>query len=277
MTATLAEIIEHKRREVSEVMADRPLAEVRAEGSGTPAPRDFFGAVTGRSGPGPVAIIAEIKRRSPSAGQIRPEYAGEGFAPERIARLYAEHGASAISCLTDEKFFDGRSAFIGRVKAACPLPVLRKDFLIDPRQVWESRTLGADAVLLIAECLPGDELARMAEEAAEAGLACLIEIHDEANLERAAGLLEGAGAAGRLLGINNRDLRTMRTDLGHTLRLCGRVADGSRLVSESGIRTRGDLDRLASAGVGAALVGESLMRQADPGMALRKLLDPKGP
>ncbi len=267
-------------------MADRPLADMRAEAAGAaphaPAPRDFFGAVTGHSGPGPVAIIAEIKRRSPSAGLIRPEYAGEGFQPERIAQLYANHGASAISCLTDEKFFGGHPSFIARVKAACPLPVLRKDFLIDPRQVWESRLLGADAVLLIAECLPGDELGALADEAAAAGLACLIEIHEEGNLERALGVVEARAGSpcDRLLGINNRDLRTMRTDLGHTVRLVGQVVgrlggrlDGSRVVSESGIRAPADLRALAAAGVGAALVGESLMREADPGAALARLLD----
>src|SRR5690606_25286636 len=193
MTATLTEIIEHKRQQIAAIMGDRSLADVRAEAEAAAGPasiRDFFSALAAADArPGPVAIIAEIKRRSPSAGQIRPEYAGESFAPERIARLYTEHGASAISCLTDEKFFGGHPDFIRRVKAATPLPVLRKDFLIDPRQVWESRALGADAILLIAECLPGDSLDAMADEAAAAGLAALIEIHEEANLERAAGLL----------------------------------------------------------------------------------------
>src|SRR5690606_38572830 len=160
-------------------------------------------AVTSAAGgSGSIAIIAEIKRQSPSAGLIRPEYTGESFAPEGIARAYTEHGASAISCLTDEKFFGGSPAFIARVKAATPLPVLRKDFLIDPRQIWESRLLGADAILLIAECLPGDQLPAMADEAAAAGLTALIEIHDEANLERAARLVGTptvpGGQAGRL-------------------------------------------------------------------------------
>jgi indole-3-glycerol phosphate synthase len=284
MTATLAEIIEHKRLEVSAIMGDRPLADLRAEAeadASLPAPRDFFGAITSPNtrSPGPVAIIAEIKRRSPSAGLIRPDYAGEGFQPERIARLYANHGASAISCLTDEKFFGGKPAFIARVKAACDLPVLRKDFLIDPRQVWESRLLGADAVLLIAECLPGGALGELADEAAAAGLACLIEIHDEANLERALALVGGPSIPGaaetrRLLGINNRDLATMTTDLAHTLRLAARIPPEARrmLVSESGIRRREDLDALAAAGATAALVGESLMRDPDPGAALAHLL-----
>lgn len=235
-------------------------------------PRNFFRAVTKHDSNIDTAVIAEIKRRSPSAGWLRPEYEDEGFDPAVIARQYHAAGASAISCLTDERFFAGRLEYLFRVKDASPLPVLRKDFIIDPWQVWESRAYGADAILLIAECLSTSELLDLSILARELQLTTLIECHGMENLLR---VLPHVGFPDRsygLLGINNRDLTTMKVDLSHTTRLAMMVEDTAILVSESGIRTPGDLARLREVGVRIALVGESLMREEDPGAALKRLL-----
>lgn len=223
------------------------------------------------------SVIAEIKRKSPSAGWIREEYrpgadGSDVFAPEDIARRYHAAGARAISCLTDWSYFGGDLSYLERVRAAVPLPVLRKDFLVDAWQVHESRAAGADAVLLIAECLTDGAMAELLWVALGLGMDALLESHDEANLERCARLAAGSPTGRVLLGINNRDLRTMRVDLGHTLRMAGRVADAGLLVSESGIRSPEDLDRLAGGGVRMVLVGESLMAGIDPGAALSGLI-----
>ncbi len=267
IAAVLRDILEAKRAEVSAGMSARPMESVRGAARSAPAARDFAGALTGSERT--TAVIAEIKRRSPSAGWIRPEYEGPGFAPEDIARRYHAGGAAAISCLTDERFFGGRLEFLERVKAAVPLPVLRKDFLIGEWQVWESRAAGADAVLLIAGCLESGLMSSMMGVARELGMGVLVEVHDERELERVGPMV--SGRPGVLLGINNRDLRTMRVDLGQTERLVPRVADVSRVVSESGIRTAADLERLRGSGVRMVLVGEHLMREADPGAALARL------
>lgn len=258
--------------------AGEPLEVVRARAGDAEPARGFVEAVVGASSSGRFGVIAEVKRRSPSAGLIRPEYAREGgedgFDPVRIARAYSRGGASAISCLTDDKFFGGKLAFLQQIKDAVALPVLRKDFLIDPWQVYEARAAGADAILLIAECLPTALLDEMLGVAGNLGMGTLLEIHDAANLDRALDALARAPGP-TLLGINNRDLKAMTTDLGHSVRVAeglGGRFDRSRLVSESGIRTGADLARLAAADIRAVLIGEHLMRQPDPGAALEALL-----
>lgn len=235
-------------------------------------PRNFFGAVTPRRAHDGVAIIAEIKRRSPSAGLIRPEYEGEGFAPESIARRYHANGASAISCLTDERFFGGHLSFIDRIKDAVALPVLRKDFLIDPWQLWESRAAGADAVLLIAECLTEGQIIDMMILAQRLLMTVLLEVHSMENLLKVRPHVGFPHPSYCLLGINNRNLATMEVDLSNTLRMVDLVENPGVLVSESGIRAPDDLSRLRQAGVRIALVGEHLMRREDPGAALADLL-----
>jgi len=285
MPARLAEIVEHTRGVVEAARSARPEAELRSRAMDGESPRPFAASV--RRSQERAGIIAEIKRMSPSAGVIRPEGSrwsgdhpsdrGIGFEPEGIAERYLLGGASAISCLTEEKFFGGSLSYLARVRSACPLPVLRKDFVLGSYQVWEARAAGADAVLLIAECLLGaDGSAGLIEDltllSESLGMSTLIEVHDAWSLECVAHLVGPEAPASRLLGINNRDLRTMRTDLGHLERLVPSVPDVGRLVAESGIRTTADLDRLGSAGVRMALVGEHLMRQEDPGAALAALL-----
>jgi indole-3-glycerol phosphate synthase len=266
----LREIVGVKRAEVAAAKAATPLRELEAMVAQEEPPRNFFRAVTRPDRR--TAVIAEIKRRSPSAGLIRPEYDGDGFKPELIAQAYFRNGASAISCLTDEKFFGGSLAYIHRVKAAVPLPVLRKDFLIDPYQLWQSRAYGADAVLLIAECLTESQIVDMLILAQQLQLTVLLEVHSMDNLLRVRPHVGFPHPAYCLLGINNRDLSTMGVDLGHTLRLVDLVDDRRVLVSESGIKTPDDLARLAAEDVRIVLVGEHLMRQPSPGRALAELL-----
>ncbi|MCC6428760.1 MAG: indole-3-glycerol phosphate synthase TrpC [Phycisphaerales bacterium] len=273
-SAALREIIEHKTRELAIAKERTTFTELEAAVAQAEPPRNFFAAVTKHPHPAHTAVIAEIKRQSPSAGLIRPEYAGDGFSPEVIARKYAAAGAAAISCLTDEKFFGGHLSYIDRVRTAVPQPVLRKDFLIDPWQLWESRAAGADAVLLIAECLNESDLVDMLILAQQLQLTVLLEVHDADNLLRVRPHVGFPHAGYALLGINNRDLTSMTVDLAHTLRLVDLVEDRSILVSESGIKTPADLKKLREAGVKTVLVGEHLMRQADPGAALADLLTP---
>lgn len=270
MAAGLHEIVENKRREVREARAKHPLEEVRGRAGQAEPARDFFGTVT-RAAAGGTAVIAEVKRRSPSAGLIRREYDGDGFDPGHIARRYHANGASAISCLTDEKFFGGSLGHLNRVKKAVPLPVLRKDFLIDEWQVWESRAAGADAVLLIAECLGDPELGDLASLGRGLGMTVLLEVHSAENLARVRAVAANDPAR-TLVGINNRNLQTMRTDLETTIRLVEGLDERSVVVSESGVSTADDLTRLRSVDVRIALVGEHLMRQEDPGLALAQLL-----
>ncbi len=270
-TITLEQIIAHKRLEVASAKAATPLEAMRERAFATPDPRNFFAAVT-RPATGRTSIIAEIKRRSPSAGLIRREYDTHLFSPEDIARRYEAAGANAISCLTDREFFGGDLSFIARVKAAVSLPVLRKDFIVDPWQVYEARAAGADAVLLIAEALEEAEIVDMLILCQQLRLTSLLECHSVENLLRVRPYVGFPHRSYALLGINNRDLSSMTTDLSHTVRLADLVEDRSTLVSESGIRTPADLRRLRSVGVNIALVGEHLMRADDPGEALRTLL-----
>jgi indole-3-glycerol phosphate synthase len=218
---------------------------------------DYLAALQRPTG---IQVIAEIKKASPSAGIIRAD-----FDPVAIARTYEQHGAAALSVLTDAPFFQGQLAYLTTIRAAVRIPLLRKDFILDRYQILEARLAGADAVLLIAEVLEGDLLRRLLNEVHAVGLQALIELHDATNLAR----VVESGA--RLIGINNRDLRTFVSRLEHTLELTPRVPANCCLVSESGIRTHQDLVRLAAAGVKAVLVGETLMRAANIGAELDAL------
>jgi len=269
--ATLREIVKHTRSLVDTARASTPEHELIARAADLDPARPFVASITQRRRHPELGVIAEVKRRSPSAGLIRPEWGRDDFSPEPIARGYDMAGASAISCLTDEKFFSGDPAYIGRIRRGTDLPVLRKDFILEPYQVHESRAMGADAVLLIAECLGQDAMDACLDAAAGHGMGVLLEIHDERHLERALAHTARSGA-NTVLGINNRDLTTMSTDLHHTIRLLARVPDPTRVVAESGIRTPHDLRTLRDAGVRLALIGEHLMRHQDPGAALGALL-----
>jgi indole-3-glycerol phosphate synthase len=251
----LDEILRHKRLELERARAgQRERPERRGQ---TPAPRGFTRAL--REAPAP-RIIAELKRRSPSRGEIRPD-----FDPVGCARAYAEGGAAALSVLTDEHFFGGHLSYLEKVRAAVDLPLLRKDFVIDPWQIEESLLAGADAVLLIAAALAPKDLRALLACASAQGLESLVEVHDEVELAAAC----DAGAT--LVGINNRDLRTFATDLAVTERLAPQVPSSMLVVAESGIFSHSDLARLGRAGAQAFLVGESLMRQPDLAVALRTL------
>lgn len=257
MANILDRIVASKRREVELARARLSEEELQALMAALPPTRDFPSALRH---PGRVSIIAEVKKASPSAGVIR-----EDFDPVAIARAYADAGANAISVLTDEPFFQGRLSDLTAVKQAVPCPVLRKDFLLEPYQLLEARWAGADAVLLIAEILPGQQLQRMHQQAHALGLHTLVELHDAQQLPR----VLDCGAS--VIGINNRDLRTFHTRLEHTLELARLIPADRIIVSESGIQTAADLHRLAQAGVQAVLVGESLMKAPDPGAALTAL------
>jgi indole-3-glycerol phosphate synthase len=243
--------IEVSRQQVSPTELERRIAHL-------PPPRDFTAALQTAS---PIAVIAEIKKASPSAGVIRAD-----FDPLAIARSYEHHGAHALSVLTDEPFFQGNLEILSQVRYQVRVPVLRKDFLLDPYQLLEARAAGADAVLLIAECLPGQQLAILYEHARALGLHVIVELHDAQELPR----VLDTGAP--IIGINNRDLRTFVTRLEHTLDLLARIPSDRLVVSESGISTAADVARLRQAGVRALLIGESLMRAPDPGLALQQLL-----
>jgi indole-3-glycerol phosphate synthase len=233
-----------------------PVLESRLDRA--PAIRDFLTAVHGSQR---IGLIAEVKKASPSRGVIRPD-----FDPVAIARSYAKGGAAALSVLTDEKYFQGSLEYLRQIRQAVKLPLLRKDFLLDEYQVLEARDAGADAVLLIAECLPDDRLPSMYDAARRLGMHALIEFYEESNLDRV--LATGTP----LVGVNNRDLHTFQVDLHHTLRMRTRIPKDRCLVGESGIHTNEDVRLLESAGVNAMLVGESLMRQPDITKAVRKLL-----
>ena len=258
MMSILDEIVASKHQEVATARRRLPLEELQAQAVTAPPVRDFRAAL---EGPGPIQLIAEVKKASPSAQVIRAD-----FDPVATARIYQEHGAACISILTDAPYFQGHLAHLARVRASVAIPLLRKDFLIDDYQVVEARLAGADAILLIAEILTDTELVRLREEAQRLGMAALVEFHDPANLPRV--LASGAD----LVGINNRDLNSFVTDIEHTLRILDRIPAEVVLVSESGIRTRADVERLEAAGVAAILVGESLMRSPDIGLAVERLL-----
>jgi indole-3-glycerol phosphate synthase len=251
------EIVAHKREEIHSARARMPEADLERRLVGLPPVRDFRAAL--ERGPG-VLVIAEVKKASPSRGVIRPD-----FDPVAIACAYAANGAACISVLTDERFFEGHLRYLEAIRAAVSVPLLRKDFILDRYQLLEARLAGADCVLLIAEILPGEELAKLLHQSRELGLQALVELYDAENLSRV--LASGA----RLVGVNNRDLRTFEVRLEHTIELARRMPADVCLVGESGIATRADVERVGAAGVKAVLVGETLMRSPDVGAALRAL------
>lgn len=264
MSGTILEkIVETKRGEVAEAKRARPLPAIQAVLASVEPPRDFFGAVTG--GGDRVRLIAEIKKRSPSAGLIR-----EDFDPVALARIYESAGAVALSVLTDAEYFSGRLAYIAEVKGAVGLPVLRKDFIIDEYQVYESRAAGADAILLIAAILAAEQVQTYSELGERLGMTVLVEVHDATELAAVRGIL-GRGRR-VILGINNRDLRVQRVDLETTRRLARALPPGTPFVAESGIARREDVEAMRAAGASAVLVGEALMRSADVPAKIRELL-----
>ena len=267
MATILDQIIETKRQEVAERSARVPVERLKETIATLGRPRNFFAAVTATPKDKPLNLIAEVKKASPSAGVIRAD-----FDPVAIAKAYAANGAAALSVLTDEKYFQGKLEYVQLVRDAVKLPVLRKDFIVDPYQVYETRACGADAMLLIAECLEMSQLMDLQILATELNLTVLIEVHDLENLIRVRDRLIGfPHKSYSLLGINNRDLRTFKTDLGTTLRLAELVEDRDVLVSESGIATPDDIRKLSEAGVRAVLVGETLMKSPDIGGAVNAL------
>ena len=256
----LTQILETKAGEVAARRAQRTLADLDAVDAGPV--RGFAAALRRKIDAGGYGLIAEIKKASPSKGLIR-----EDFSPADHARAYAAGGAACLSVLTDAPYFQGHEDYLIAARAACPLPVLRKDFMIDPWQVAEARAIGADAILIIVAALDDGAMREIEAAAVERGMDVLVEVHDEAELDRALGQL-----ASRLIGVNNRDLRSFETDLGVTERLAKLVPTGTLLVGESGIASHADCARLAQSGVRAFLVGESLMRHADVEAATRALL-----
>lgn len=254
----LEEILAHKVGEVAERRARRSLADIRNAAEAAPPARGFTEALRGRR-PG---VIAEIKKASPSKGVIRPQ-----FEPVGIARAYEAAGAACLSVLTDECYFQGQDAYLVAARDATALPALRKDFVVDAYQVFEARALGADCILLIVSALDAHRLRQFDALARELGMDVLIEVHDADELDTALTLTPA------LVGINNRDLRTFDTSLDTTLELLPAIPAGVHVVTESGIHTREDVQRMRRAGVEAFLVGEAFMRAADPGAALRSLFD----
>jgi len=257
MADILARIVETKWGEIAAAKSRVSEVELRQRLSAAPPPRGFAAALRV---PGEVRVIAEVKKASPSAGVIRAD-----FDPVAIGRTYEAHGAAALSVLTDESYFQGKLEYLAAVRAAVAVPCLRKEFILDRYQLLEAAAAGADAVLLIAEILPGERLKELHQEALALDLDVLVELHDADQLPR----VLDCGAT--LIGINNRDLRSFVTRLEHTLELLPRIPAGVTVVSESGIKTRADMAKLKAAGVHAVLVGESLMRSPDIGAALDDL------
>jgi indole-3-glycerol phosphate synthase len=272
MSDILSRILAVKREEVAAAQAQKPLAILRTEAASQPAPRDFIGAMRSKIDAGKPAVIAEIKKASPSQGVLR-----EDFQPARIARSYESNGAACLSVLTDRLFFQGASDYLIEARAACALPVLRKDFMVDDYQVFEARAMGADAILLIVAAFlsPGPAgtgesaaLARMCELESRAhtlGMAVLVEVHDAAELELALQLRTP------LIGINNRNLRTFEVSLAATLDQLARIPPGRIVVTESGILKPQDVALMRDNGVSGFLVGEAFMRVPDPGAELTRL------
>jgi indole-3-glycerol phosphate synthase len=260
MSDILQRIVEVKREEIAAARPKRSARDLQELARSQSAPRGFAAALRAKLARGDAAVIAEIKKASPSKGVLR-----EPFDPAAIAASYAQHGAACLSVLTDVQFFQGHADYLEAARAACALPVIRKDFLIDPYQVVESRAMGADCILLIAACLGDGQMSELEEAAIEQGLDVLVEVHDGAELARALRLKTP------LVGINNRNLRTFEVTLQATLDLMGGVPPERLLVTESGILAQADVTKMRSAGVHAFLVGEAFMRAPDPGVALEAL------
>lgn len=260
MTDILNQIVAAKLEEVATAKAKKPLDMVRADAESRVLTRDFVGALRAKIAAGQPAVIAEIKKASPSKGVIRAD-----FIPADIAQSYAEFGAACLSVLTDQPFFQGCADFLKQARASCPLPVLRKDFMVDAYQIYESRAMGADAVLLIAACLDDAQLKAFEQIARSLDMAVLVEVHDADELQRALQLKTP------LIGVNNRNLNTFEVSLDTTLTLMKDIPEDRLLVCESGIHTREDVLRMGAAGVNAFLVGEAFMRTPEPGEALAAL------
>lgn len=258
MATILDQIVAWKQQEVVAAQRAVPRGELEARLGTAPPVRDFAAALRSHH---PLGLIAEVKKASPSAGLIRSD-----FDPVAIAECYAAHGAACVSVLTDERYFQGRLEYLTQIRAAIGLPVLRKDFIIDRYQVLEARVSCADAILLIAECLDDVSLRDLFDYAGELGLQCLVELYEPDNLERVLRLNPA------LVGVNNRNLKTMTTDLEHCIRLRAQIPAEVLLVGESGIHCRGDVERLQSAGIHAILVGETLMRSPEIGAKVDELL-----
>jgi indole-3-glycerol phosphate synthase len=261
----LQQIVQTKKTEIAAAKAALPLHELQKRAADAETPRNFFAALT-KLPDGLVNIIAEVKKASPSAGTFV-----DNFDPVAIAKNYHAAGADALSVLTDEQYFHGKLEYIAQVKAAVPLPVLRKDFIIDPYQVYEARAAGADAILLIAEILTDSLMIDLQILAAELRLTTLVEVHEMDSLFRVRSTIGFPLRSYSLLGINNRDLRTFKTDLSTTIRLAEFVEDKQILVSESGIKTKADVQRMAAAGVRSLLIGETLMTADDLPQTLANL------
>lgn len=261
-SSVLTRILEVKTREIAERSAHLPLRELSARVGDLSPCRDFHGALRERVSAGRPAVIAEIKRASPSAGLIR-----EDFDPAMIAGQYEHGGAACLSVLTDREFFQGGEEYLKQARAACGLPVLRKDFIVDTWQVYETRAIGADAMLLIVAALGDAALAELSALGHELGLSVLVEVHNREELERA------LAVPGRLLGINNRDLHRFETRLETSLELAPEVPPERVVIAESGIHTPADIRRLRDGGINACLIGEALMRAPNPGAALAKLIE----
>lgn len=266
MSDILARIRADKREEVAARKRRTPLAELAAAARAQAPARGFAAALTAKVAAGGYGLIAEIKKASPSAGLIRPD-----FAPPALARAYREGGAACLSILTDTPYFQGMDEYLIQARAAVDLPCLRKDFMVDPWQVHESRALGADCILLIMAALDDGLAAELEAAATDLGMDVLVEVHDEAELERALRL------DSRLIGVNNRNLKTMTTEIATTERLAAMLPAGRDLVAESGLKSAADLARLARCGARRFLIGESLMRHADVAAATRALLAPSAP
>ena len=260
MSDILQTIVARKREEVAAARHEQPEAELRAQAAQAPEVRPFAQAISQRARQAQAAVIAEVKKASPSKGLLR-----EPFEPADIARSYEAGGAACLSVLTDRDFFQGSPAYLQAARAACGLPVLRKDFIVDPYQIWEARAMGADCILLIAACLDDAQMQDFEAQAMALGLSVLVEVHDEDELARALRLRTP------LLGVNNRNLRSFEVDLGTSLRLHALCPPDRVLVAESGIATPQDVTRLRDAGIHAFLVGEAFMRAPEPGDALRQL------
>jgi indole-3-glycerol phosphate synthase len=261
MSDILDKIVAVKREEIAAARRRRDAASLRRDAETLGGQRDFVGAMRARIGAGRAAVIAEVKKASPSKGVLR-----EHFVPAEIAASYERHGAACLSVLTDVQFFQGSAEYLAQARSACALPVLRKDFMVDAYQVDEARAMGADCILLIAACLDDAQMADLEAQALALQMAVLVEVHDGHELERALRLKTP------LVGINNRNLRTFEVTLQTTLDLLAPVPADRLLVTESGIRTAADVRLLREAGVHAFLVGEAFMRAPDPGAALAALM-----
>jgi indole-3-glycerol phosphate synthase len=260
MSDILQKIVAVKHEEVAAAKKKKSLEAMRDDAFSRVLTRDFEGALRARIAAGRAAVIAEIKKASPSKGVIR-----EDFIPADIAQSYAEHGAACLSVLTDRQFFQGSPDYLKQARASCDLPVLRKDFMVDPYQVYEARAMGADCILLIAACLADAQMAELEAIARGMDMAVLVEVHDAEELQRALKLKT------RLVGINNRNLRSFEVSLDTTLGMLQDVPSDRLLVTESGILARADVQRMRAAGVHAFLVGEAFMRAEEPGEALAEL------